>query len=132
MGRELQEIQDQVVQAVLLELKRDFIDALDVNRLDNRVFTDITEERDLLFDVLGKGLLRPAQQDFGLDTDLAQFSDAVLRWLGLDLLSRSDIRDQRQMDIHGIGGAQFLFQLADRLQKRQAFDVADRAADLDD
>jgi hypothetical protein len=51
-------------------------------------------------------------------------------WVGLVARGR-DIRQQRQMDINNMTARQIIAELADRLEKRQPFDVADRPADLD-
>ena len=40
-------------------------------------------------------------------------------------------RHQRQMDIDRCLAGQIVAELTDRLEKRQTFDIADRAADLD-
>ena len=74
----------------------------------------------------------PAQQDLGLDADLAQLHHRVLGGLGLQLAGGADVRHQR--DVHGDGvlGAHLEAQLPDRLEEGQRLDVADRAADLDD
>ena len=73
-----------------------------------------------------------AEQDVGLDADGEQLLDGVLRGLGLQLLRGGDPRDQREVDKDGVFAAQFLAHLADGFKKRQRFDVADGAADLDD
>ena len=78
------------------------------------------------------GALRAAQQDVGLDADGEQFLDRVLRGLGLQLLRGGDPRHQREVHEDGVFAAQFLAHLADGFKKRQRFDVAHRAADLDD
>ena len=41
------------------------------------------------------------------------------------------IRQQRQVDVDDVAARQIVAELADRLEERQALDVADRAADLD-
>ena len=66
-----------------------------------------------------------------LDADRAQFLDRVLRRLGLEFARGRDEGQQRQMDEDDMAARQVVAELADRLEERQAFDVADRAADLD-
>ena len=80
----------------------------------------------------GEGPVRAAEQDVGLDADRSQVADAVLRRLGLQLAGRADERHQREVDVERVVAAGVLAELADRLEERQALDVADRAADLDD
>ena len=41
-----------------------------------------------------------------------------------------DVGHQRQVDVDGVAARQLVAELADRLEERQALDVADRAADL--
>ena len=77
-------------------------------------------------------MLGAANQNVGLNTDLPQLADRVLRRLGLQLLGRLQIRHQREMNVQAILLADIERELADRFQKRQALDVADRAADLGD
>ena len=62
----------------------------------------------------------------------AQVAHAVLRRLGLQLAGGADERHQRQVDVERVVAADVLPQLADRFEERQALDVADRAADLDE
>ena len=45
---------------------------------------------------------------------------------------RLDVRHEREVHVDGVAAADFLPELADRFEERQRFDVADRAADLDD
>ena len=61
----------------------------------------------------------------------AQVADAVLRRLGLQLAGGADERHQRQVDVERVLAADVLAELADRFEERQALDVADGAADLD-
>ena len=55
----------------------------------------------------------------------------MLGGLGLDLAGGLDERHQGQVHEHGVLRAELDAHLADRLQERQRFDVADGAADLD-
>ena len=70
------------------------------------------------------------EQNVGLDADRAQLLHGVLGRLRLQLAGGRDERHQRQMDEDGVAARQFVAELADRLEERQALDVADRAADL--
>ena len=53
-------------------------------------------------------------------------------WVGLVFSSPADgdVGHQRQVDEDGVAARQVVAELADRLEERQALDVADRAADL--
>ena len=114
------------------EHQRHLVDAGHVLGGDDRLFVDVAEERDLALDVLIEEAVGAAEQDVGLDADGAQVAHAVLRRLGLELAGRADEGHQRQVDVERVLAADVLAQLADRLEERQALDVADGAADLDD
>jgi type II secretory pathway component PulM len=114
------------------EHQRHFVDRRDVLRGDDRFFVDVAEERDLALDVGVEEAVGAAEQDVGLDADRAQVAHAVLRRLGLQLAGGADERHQRQVDVERVVAADVLAELADRLEERQALDVADRAADLDE
>ena len=73
-----------------------------------------------------------AEQDVGLDADRPQVADAVLRRLGLQLAGRADERHERQVNVERVVAPDVLAELADGLEEREALDVADRAADLDE
>ena len=76
--------------------------------------------------------MRAADDDVGMDTDAAQLVDRVLRRLRLQLAGRLDERDERDVDVDDVLGADLPPELADRLEERQRLDVADGAADLGD
>ena len=76
--------------------------------------------------------LGAADQNVGLDTDLAQLADRVLRRLGLQLAGRLQVRHEREVDVQAVFLADIERELADGFEERQAFDVADRAADFGD
>jgi hypothetical protein len=56
----------------------------------------------------------------------------MLGRLGFQLAGGGNPRHQREMEIAGILPAFLNAHLTNRFEKRQGFDVADRAADLDD
>ena len=129
---QVEELEDDPVDPFGGQRHRHFVDRVDVARGDDGFLVDVTEERDLLLDVPRQRPIGAAEQDVGLDADRAQVAHAVLRGLGLHLARRADERHQRQMDIDRVVASGILPELADGLEKRQALDVADRAADLDD
>ena len=59
-----------------------------------------------------------------------QFLHRMLGRLGLEFAGRGDARHQGQVHEHHPLAPEFVAELADRFEERQAFDVADRAADL--
>ena len=62
----------------------------------------------------------------------AQFLDAVLRGLGLDFARGAEVGHQRDVQKEAVLRTVFKRDLADGFKERQAFDVADGAADFDD
>ena len=130
--RQVQPVEDDPIEPFGREHQRHLVDARDVLGGDDRFFVDVAEERDLPLDVLVEEPIGAAEQDVGLDADRAQVADAVLRRLGLQLAGGADERHQRQVDVERVLAADVLAQLADRLDERQALDVADGAADLDE
>ena len=77
-------------------------------------------------------MFRAAKQDLRLQTDLAQFRDALLRRFRFQFAGRPNVRHERDVHVHDVLRADFENELPDRFQKRQPFDVAGRAADFRD
>ena len=93
-----------------------------------------TSQKSAIFDLIDRRqeAVRPAEDDVRLDADRPQLLHRVLGRLGLELARGLDERHQREVDVDHVLAPDVLLQLADRLEERQALDVADRAADLDD
>ena len=106
------------------------VDVVGVERLDHGALAHIAEQRELAPLVLRDRTVGAAEQNVGLDADRAQFLDRVLGRLGLELAGAGDERQQRQVDVDRVVARQVVAELPDRLEERQALDVADRAADL--
>ena len=123
---------DLAVQALLVVAARDRVDGVDVQGLDHRVAADVAEQGDLAPRVLVDLVLGAADDHVRLDADALELLDRVLRRLGLQLAGRGDVGQQGQVDEHAALAAELVAELADRLEEGQAFDVADRAADLAD
>jgi len=118
------------VQPFAVILHRHGIDAAGVERGDDRFLADVAELRDLGALGIGQRLFTAAQQDVGLDAQRGELSHAVLRGLGLQLARRRDIGHQGDVHEQRVLAADLVAQLADRLDERQRFDIADGAADL--
>ena len=129
--RQVQAVQHDAIEAFGSEDERHFIDARDVLRRDHRFLVHVAEQRDLLLDVLIEESVGAAEQNVGLNPDGAQVAHAVLGRLGLELAGRADEGHEREVDVERVLPADVLPELADGLDERQALDVADRAADLD-
>ena len=93
---------------------------------------DVREQGDLLADLVADRVVRAQDDDVGLDADPAQLLDRVLGRLRLELAGRGERRQQRHVDVQDVGPPDVLAHLADGLEERQALDVADGPADLDD
>ena len=109
---------------------RHVVDGGDVERRDDGALAHIAEQRELAPVALRDRPVAAHQQDVRLDADRAQLLDRVLRRLGLQLAGGGDVGHQRQVDVDRVAARQLVAELADRLEERQALDVADRAADL--
>ena len=129
--RQAQLLEHDLVEPLALQDQRHFVDRGDVLRGDHGFLGDVAEERDLPLDVGVQEAIGAAQQHVGLDADRPEVAHAVLRRLGLQLSGRADEGHERQVDVERVLAADVEAELPDRLQERHAFDVADRAADLD-
>jgi hypothetical protein len=78
------------------------------------------------------GVRRAADEDVGLDADLAQLAHRLLRGLGLQLAAGRQVDEQREVDEGALAGRVLDGVLPDGLEEGQALDVAHRAADLGD
>ena len=131
-GLNVEFFQDDPVEAFFLQHQRHLINGLDGAVLDHRFLVNIAEQGDFFAHVGGNLVLGPADDDVRLNPDAAQLFDAVLGRFRFQFAGGGDIRNQGDMDIEGVVLADFLAHLADRLEERQALDVADRTADFGD
>src|SRR4051812_20053377 len=125
-------VADDLVQHLVVQHHRDLVDRVHVPGRDHRLLLHVAEKRDLAPFFLGQRLDRAAKERVGLDADLAQLLDRVLRRLGLDLARRRDVRYERQVDVADVVAAELKPHLPDSFQEGQRLDVAHRAAHLDD
>ena len=133
LGPQVQLLDDQLVELVLDQADRHFVNRLLlVALLDDGAAFDVAEHGDLLGHVAGHFALGAADQHVGLDTDAPQLLDAVLRRFRLRFAGRLQIRNQRQVDVQAVVLADVERELANRFEKWQTFNVADRAADFGD
>jgi hypothetical protein len=135
VGRPRQDAQlvaDDLVEHLVVQHAGDAVDGVGVETLDDGFRHHVAEQRDLAALVGRHGAVGAAQQDVGLDADLAQLLDRMLGRLGLQLAGGRDVGQQREVDETGALAAFFDAHLADGLQERQRLDVADGAADFDD
>ncbi len=121
-----------VVEPLPVELKRDLVDRPRVERLDHVLLLHVAEKGYLVAYVPRERDLGTAEEYVGLDTDLPEPLDAVLRRFRLYLVGRLDVRDEGQVNVEDVLPAEVHPKLADRLEKGQPLDVARGAADLRD
>src|SRR4029077_12265443 len=106
------------------------IDRVDIQRGLDPTVAHIVEPCALLRLARWERPLPAAQQDIGLNAEAEKLLGRMLGRLGLQLPCRGDPRHQRQMHEEDALTCEVVAWLADCLKKRQAFDVADRAADF--
>src|SRR3984957_20408030 len=106
------------------------VDVVDVARLDYGAFAHIAEQAELASLFLRNRPVGAAQEDIRLDANRAQLLDRMLGRFGLEFAGARNERQQRQMNVDGMVARQVALDLADRLEERQALDVANGAADL--
>src|SRR3989338_8658670 len=94
--------QDDFIQNLVLKNQGDLVNRPYVLSLDHRLLAHIAEEGYFLLQFAREGFFRAADQDIGLDSDLAQCPDTMLGGLGLYLLSAADIRDKGKVDIEHV------------------------------
>ena len=124
--------QNNAVQSLLLHEHRHLIDASGRKVLDNCVRVNVAEHSHFFTHFLRNRLFTAADDDIRRNTDAAQLLNAVLRRLGLQLARCRNVRHQRNMDIQDIIFANILFNLTNRLQEGQAFNIAYCATDFRD
>ena len=130
---DLEQLANEFVETFLVQHERHLVNRVrHIARLDDRVRADVAEHGKFLPDVGIERAFGAANQDLRLKTDLAQLRDALLRRLGLQFARRPDVGHERDVHVDDILRADFENELPDRLEKRQPFDVADRAADFGD
>src|SRR5215472_1791303 len=122
---------DDPAQARVLQHQRHVVDEFDVGHADDSLPRHITEERDLLLQVLVDLPLGAGNDGVRLDADGPQRLNGVLGGLGLHLLA-PDQRYQRDVDVEDVRTAEVVLELADRLQEGLALDVAHGTPNLAD
>jgi hypothetical protein len=127
------ELPDNVIaQPGVLQHERHPVDVVDGFERDYRLWFYVAEQRDFVDQVPADRVIRPRDDDLGLDADAAQFADAVLRGLGLEFSGRADVGQESDMDIQRVIAPHVGAQLAQGFEKRLALNIPDCATDLDD
>jgi hypothetical protein len=129
---EVQQAADVGVEALVVEGERDLVEVGGVHVGDDTFLGDVAKEGDLGFQASRDGPVAAEHDDVGLDPSRTQFGDRVLGRLGLLFSRGAEVGDQGHVHIAHVVAPHVLSELADRLQEREDFDVAHRAADLGD
>ena len=124
-------LDDDPAEAGLFEHERHGVDRPRVGLGDHVVELHVAEQRDLLAELVVDRLVGARDDHVGLDADGAELPHRVLGRLRLELAGR-DAGKQREVHVEHVLAADVVAELADRLEVGERFDVADRAADLDD
>ena len=116
-----------------LERERQLVDrGLHIHLLDDGLHGHVAKHAELLAHLGRERVIAAADEEVRLDADLTQLRDGLLRRLRLQFARSLQVRDERDVDESTILRADLKCELAHCLEKRQALDVASRAADLGD
>ena len=126
----MQLMQDRLVHFLARKHQRHFVNARHVARLEHGILRHVAEKRDLRAHVFVQLVFGAAQQDVRLHADLQERLYGMLGWFGFQFAGRADERHERQMHVQCVRLADLQHELAHRLEERQRFDVADRAANF--
>src|SRR5579875_162893 len=129
---QVQKLQQLFVEALGSERERDFVNVGDVGGGNDGRFGHVAEQRDFSFQIGAQRAIAAANQDIGLNTDAEEFLDAVLGGLGFQFTGGGDKRHEGEVSENNIFRAEFQTHLANGFEKRQGFDIADRAANFND
>ena len=129
---EAEALEHELVEALLAQAQGHGVEVRDVLGGDHGALVEVGEERDLGTQLARAAGSRSGDDDVGRDTDAAQLVDGVLGGLRLELARGLDHRHEGDVQVEHVVAAELGSQLPDRLEERQALDVADRAADLDE
>src|SRR5450830_27846 len=127
---EVQRVADDLVETLVMQHLRHFVDGVDVPYGNHGVFLDVREQRDFCALIFWNRTVSTAQQRIRQDADFAQLLYRVLGRLGFQLTGRSDVRHQGQVHEGGVFAASAQAQLTCCFQEWQRLDIADGAADF--
>lgn len=111
---------------------RSFVELRYGQILDDAVFADVAEKRDLFEYGRIQGTVTAQDDHIRMDAHALQFFDGVLGRFCLVLIAAAEVRNERDMDVEDVVLSDFQPDLPDGFQERLALDVAGRTADLGD
>ena len=127
---ELEDLADDVVEALLVEDERDLVEVAGVGRVDDGVDRHVAEVGDLALQPVGERLLAAHTMASGWMPRLR--SSVTECCVGLVFCSADDHGRERDVHVADVVAADVEAELPDGLEEREDLDVADRAADLGD
>jgi len=116
--------QDNAVQSFVRKQERYFINAVEGFIFDNGFFINIAEQSQLIFHFIRQGPFCTANDDIRLNANTAQFFDTVLCRFCLQFAGSANVRYQCNVNVEHVVTADFLLDLTDCFEERQAFDIA--------
>ena len=109
-----------MVEAFFFHEERHFINARSGEVIDDSFRFHVAEHADFLFHFRGQFLHGSADNDIGLDTDRAEFFDAVLCRFRFQFACRLDVGNEGDVDIGDvISVGQVFSDLADGFEERE-------------
>lgn len=92
---ELKSFDDEFIEFAIAEADGDFVDGeIAIAFFDDGFDGDVAEEADFFAIILGDGLFAAADEDIGLDTDLAELTDGVLGRFGFEFAGGFEVGDE--------------------------------------
>ena len=130
---EMERLDDLVVEVLRREHQRQLVDReRHVAALDDGAHGNVAVKAHLLAHLERQRALRAADENVGLDADLAQLRGGLLRGLRLHLARGADVGNERAVHEADVVAPLVELELAQRLEERQPLDVARRPAELRD
>ena len=130
--RQVELFEYRFVQVLCMHSQGYLVDGRDVDGLDHRPGFHVAEERHLAADVLAELLFGAQDEDVGLEPVLQHHLHRVLRRFGLEFTRSGHVGYERQVHHGRVPQAEFVSQLAYRLDIGKRLDVAYRTAHLGD
>ena len=115
-----------------MKCERHIVDRVDILGGDYRRLFHIAEQGNLRSQIVRQRSIGTTQKNLRSNSDLSQLAHGMLRGFRLQLAGSRNERHQRRMYEQSVLASFFIAHLANSFEKRQRFNVADGAANLDD
>ena len=128
---EIQVVDDQLIELIVHQAEGNLVNGkVLVFLLNHGIDGNIAKQGNFLTVRPLECTFSTADQNIRLDANFTQLTDRMLCRFGLELPSRLEIGDKRQVDVKAILFFHIERKLTDCFEKRLAFDVTDSATDL--